>query len=332
MAGIVRARGEFVDEEGAGVGEEKFDGEQADETEFVGDANGESGSIFLDGERDAGRDDGEVEDVVTMLVFGDRKRGGVSEGVAGDNDGKFARVNDPLFEDGFWGVELLPDIGGREGAVDFGLAFAVVTEIGGFQDDFAGDGCKSQGKFGGGSDDAEGHDGVTVRLQEVFFAFAILADVQDVRAGMDGAMAGDVIDDGGRDVFKLECDNIDGLGEGIEHGEVAVRGDEFAVGDLSGRTVGLRLECVDAVTHFAGGEGKHPSELSAAEQADGGAGWNGGGGHGNAEWGMRNAECGDRRAESGMRKVERGMWKAEREMGNGECGVGNAGCWMRSAG
>ena len=54
--------------------------------------------------------------------------------------------------------------------------------------------------------------------------------------------------------------------------EIVVRRDDFEVGDLAGGRVGVGRKGVDAIAHAAGGDGEHAAELSAAEDADGGAG------------------------------------------------------------
>lgn len=66
MTGIVRTRGEFVDEKRAVVANKKFDGEKAYHIETIGYFLRERVSEVGEGSGKIGRDDGGIEDVIPV--------------------------------------------------------------------------------------------------------------------------------------------------------------------------------------------------------------------------------------------------------------------------
>jgi hypothetical protein len=76
-------------------------------------------------------------------------------------------------------------------------------------------------------------------------------------------------DTGGRHVFKLYCDRLNPTGEAAHGVKIVVRGSNFDIGNLPGRRIGLRGKRMDAIAHLARGDGEHPAQLAAAENADG---------------------------------------------------------------
>src|SRR5207245_6309948 len=68
---VVRARGEFVDEELAGAGQEEFDAQHADDLQRVEQVARDLDGLAGDGGRDVGGGDGQVEDVVAVRILDD---------------------------------------------------------------------------------------------------------------------------------------------------------------------------------------------------------------------------------------------------------------------
>ena len=73
VVAVVGARGELVDEEVAGGGDEEFDGEEAFEGEGFGDVGGDFPGFGFECGGDGGGDDGPVEDL--GVRGGSRRRG-----------------------------------------------------------------------------------------------------------------------------------------------------------------------------------------------------------------------------------------------------------------
>src|SRR5262249_388287 len=70
------------------------------------------------------------------------------------------------------------------------------------------------------------------------------------------------------DVLELECHDIDMPCERPKRVEILVIGDDLDIGYLAGWRIFLWRERMDAVSHPMRRNGKHPSELSAAEHAE----------------------------------------------------------------
>ncbi len=163
-------------------------------------------------------------------------------------------------------------IGRRHDAV---LAFAVVTEAGGFKDSGETDLRGGLGEVGERGDAAEGGEGETGTGEECFFAEAMLGGVKNVSGGADGCATFGGGGGGGGNIFKLKCYDGNGGGEFGDSVEVFVGSVDFEVGDLAGWGVFVRGKSVDTVAHAAGGDGEHAPELTAAENTNGAAGQDG---------------------------------------------------------
>src|SRR5207249_9423570 len=72
------------------------------------------------------------------------------------------------------------------------------------------------------------------------------------------------------DVLELEGDEVDLAGEALERGLVVI-GRDLGRRDMAGRRVGIRAEDAAAEAEPGGRQRRHPPELAAAEDADGGA-------------------------------------------------------------
>ncbi len=73
----------------------------------------------------------------------------------------------------------------------------------------------------------------------------------------------------GVDVLEFEGHDVDLAREVPDRIEILVRGGDLHIGQMAGRGVLTGGECVDAIAHLPGGDGEHPAELPAAEDADG---------------------------------------------------------------
>ena len=213
------------------------------------------------------------------MVFVDVFRGwegaGFAVEAAGTNDGEFGVEGDPLFQYSARRVECGPELQGIGGFGDFDLSFAVIAEVGGFQY-----GGSSNLREGGGEgfrriDDAKRCAGEAVREQEVFFTFAVLADVEHFATRADRLESGNHIKSGSRDVFKFEGDHIHTSGECFQRGGILVGGIDLDIAHLAGWAVRLGFVSVHTVAHAAGSNGQHAAELATAENAHDTAGRDG---------------------------------------------------------
>jgi len=272
MAGVVGARGELVDEEGFVGLDEEFDTQDADYVERLEDGAsefaGSTGDIFGDG----GGGDGQVEDMVAVAILDDAPIGVGAIGATGGDDGDFFFEFDEGFEDGGSAADGGPGGFGLLGGSDADLPFAVVTEVGGFEDGRTVQVRDGAGEFGGSRDGAEGREREAGVSEKYLLADTVLGGVEDFAFRADRGVPGGGFGGGRWDVFEFEGNNADGGSEAAHGVEVVIGGDDFEVGDLAGGSVGVGGKSVDAVAHAPCGDGEHASELSAAEDADGGAG------------------------------------------------------------
>ncbi len=286
VAAVVGAGGYFVDEDFALGGDEHFYGDGADVVEAVGDGFPEGEGLLLDVWGDAGGGEGDVEDVMGVDVLDYAVGDGAAVCAACADDGDFCGEGDPLLDDGGLAGEGRP--GGGEVCVwvDFDLAFAVVTEGGGFDD--AGAAELADGGFEAGEvvDDAEVCAGDGVFLEEELLALAVLGGVDGAAAGAEGLLGFYDLEAGVWDVLELGGDDVDLIKEALEGGGVVVAGGvDFDVCELAcGGAGGFIGEDDDAVAGAPCLHGEHASELAAAEDADGGEGWEGGHGWGLVAW------------------------------------------------
>ncbi len=152
------------------------------------------------------------------------------------------------------------------------LALAVVAERGGLEDRRQADPVHRRGQLLERLHRLERRHREALQAQERLLARALLGDVQGVAAGPHRHDLGGGIGGGGGDVLELEGDDVHAAREGANGVEVVVVGVDFDVGHLAGGRVEAGRERVHAVTHPPGCDREHPSELSAAEHAERGAG------------------------------------------------------------
>ncbi len=186
VAAVVGTGGDLVDDDFAIGGDEHFDGHGADVVEAFGDGLPEGDGLLGDFGIDAGGGDGDIEDVVGVLVFDAAVGGHGAIDAAGTDDGDFADEGDPLLDDGALAGEAAPGFGEVGLCGDFALAFAVVTEGGGFDDAGAAELCDGGFEAGEVIDDAEGGAGDALIAQEVFFALAMLGGDEGPGSGAQG--------------------------------------------------------------------------------------------------------------------------------------------------
>src|SRR4051812_35458304 len=103
----------------------------------------------------------------------------------------------------------------------------------------------------------------------------MLDDVEHVRAGTHGSVSGSGIESGESDFFNLKGNDIRAAGEVRNGFNVIKRSLEARVNNKAGRTGGVGIENLDAITERARGHSGHSSELAPSDDADGGAGEDG---------------------------------------------------------
>ena len=74
-----------------------------------------------------------------------------------------------------------------------------------------------------------------------------------------------------RDVLKLECQHVNVFSKLSDGIEIVIRRGDFNVGNLTGGSIRFRRKRVHPVAHLPRGDGKHPAQLTATEDADDGA-------------------------------------------------------------
>src|SRR5438876_139581 len=73
----------------------------------------------------------------------------------------------------------------------------------------------------------------------------------------------------GRDILKLEGEDIHAPGELAHRSLIVIAGGDLQVRELTRGGVFTGAEGVNAVTHPARGDGEHPAELAATHDSDG---------------------------------------------------------------
>ena len=146
------------------------------------------------------------------------------------------------------------------------MAFAVVTEHGGFDDagqqrldGFVGEvGFLGNGQIRRGLEAGFGYPG--------FFLNAVLGNFHTVAAGAHAGFQSQGAHGLGIDVFKFGG-NGGASGQVGQGAEVVIRGADVFVGQGGGGGVGVGIEHGYAVAHLFGGHGKHPAQLASAQNA-----------------------------------------------------------------
>ena len=155
---------------------------------------------------------------------------------------------------------------------DLDLALAVIAEAAGLQHRGAAERGRGGFEIGQRVDGPEGRNGETEFGDEALLAEAVLRHGQRPRAGMQRDARAKEGRCRGRDVLEFVGHHIDGIGEAGERLLVLILRDGVAGRDVEGRAVGLGREDMAADAEIGGGEGHHPGELAAAEDAEHGAG------------------------------------------------------------
>src|SRR5574340_639993 len=132
VAGVVRARGDLVDQELA-ADDKELNRHHADVAELVGNGARHVASLGSDLVGDAGGDDGDVEDAVFMAVLGDREHDAFAGVAAGEHDRHLALELDEAFQHAGLAAEFAERRARFLARVDPRLALAVVAEARHFQ-------------------------------------------------------------------------------------------------------------------------------------------------------------------------------------------------------
>ena len=210
-----------------------------------------------------------------MAVLEDGEGGKLTVRRAGGDDGDFLLEVHEGFVDAGRAFEIGEDFGGVGLWENFLLALPVVAEAGGFEDGGEAEVTRGGVEVGVGFHFAEGRGGEAIVAEESFLPQPLLSGVENVAGGPDNGVASGDFGGDGRDVLDLEGDDADALGEVGEALLIEVIPDRFDISDLARWRVGVRRVNGDTIAELAGGEGQHPAQLAAAEDADGGAGEDG---------------------------------------------------------
>ena len=216
----------------------------------------------------ARRHDGEVEDPVDVRVLGHRERPELTGQAAGGDDAQLEVQRQERFEN----AGHPPELGERRrhprDGVHAALALAVVAEAGGLEDRRQPDRGHRSGQVGVRCDRGVRPDSQPDPLDERFLGRPVLGDGDCVRAGRHDSAGGESLECGRRRVLELCRHHCAAGGHFVEGAGVVVRRDEVLVDDVAHGCVGIRVEGDDLVPHRPCGDGQHPPELAATEDAD----------------------------------------------------------------
>ena len=105
-------------------------------------------------------------------------------------------------------------------------------------------------------------------LDEVPLGDPVLGADERIPPGPDRDLGIEGLDHGRRHVLQLVRDDRRDVGQPKRRADVVVRAEDDDVRDRGRRAVGIGVQDRHAVAHRAGGLAEHPSELTAAEDAD----------------------------------------------------------------
>jgi hypothetical protein len=280
VPGVVRARRELVGQERPVTREEALHGHEPDRIEPLDDAYREAGGGRGDLVGDASRDDGDVEHVAVVGVLEGWEDAQLTRRAARDEHGELEREVDVRLEDARAAREERVRRGEVVRIVEPALALAVVAEAGRLEDGGEADARHRCVQRLAIRHEREGSDGDAEVGEEALLASAVLGDRQDRRVGTHRDVRGERRGRLCRDVLELERDDVDGGGESRQRLRIVVRLAHGEVSQREGRRVALRRPDGHAVAEASRGNGQHPTELSPAEDPDGGTGEDRGGGGG----------------------------------------------------
>ncbi len=134
MPGVVRTRGEFVDDQFAVALQKHLDCEESDEIEAPGHLAGEFASRSGNPVRDARRGEGEIEDVMPMNIFANRKDRRLAVRSTRDDNRDFLLKIDHALQDALRILPRGPDRVEVRLRIDPLLSFPVVAKSRALQD------------------------------------------------------------------------------------------------------------------------------------------------------------------------------------------------------
>ena len=237
VTGIVRARGDFIDEKLAVFGDEQFHAERSHIEQGIGHTLGEGDGGIRQGGRNAGGGDGEIEDVIAVDILAGGVGGEISTLIAGSNDGNFHGEVHPFLNHTTGGTEAAPDVLGIISGGQFDLTFAIVTKRSRLEHGRRAKLPHGLGKAGGGVHDAEFRVGETVLLEEIFLPFTMLGGFQGQARRKDRTALFHGLKKGTGNVFKFHRHHIrllNELGRGLG---IKIGGVDLAIRQLPGRTL-----------------------------------------------------------------------------------------------
>ncbi|MMZ60417.1 hypothetical protein D1872_225080 [compost metagenome] len=269
MPRIMRTRGEFVDEQFPVLRQKHFDRQQADGFHRFGNPGGQALGLPQHRFLDAGRDDGQVQNIVHMNVLRHGKRADFPVRAAGSDDRQFLDERDELLQDkfraraaqlGICRIDLLV-------GPDDPLAFTVVTAGGRLQD-------RRQAQAPDGLPQLlfaadlriRRHPG-TGGLHRALLAQAMLRSIQQPAALRHVRLLLEQRRHLGVHVLEFVRDDIGALRQLARRLLVPVAGDDL-LRYLAARRFRRRIERDEAVAQIAAGERHHAAELASAQYAD----------------------------------------------------------------
>ncbi|SBV97941.1 hypothetical protein KL86APRO_10949 [uncultured Alphaproteobacteria bacterium] len=268
MAGIVRTRRHFVDENAALVIDEHLDRQQSFEPERggggVGDRGGASGLVGQD-LRGCARG---VEDVVDVDVLDDVEGVDLAARRPRDDHRDFLRERHEAFEDRGRALDRRPRVGRLRRTVNAELALAVVSQGAGLEDAGGAEVGDAALQAREVVDLPPGRGGGADAREEGLFGDAVLCGFEHRPRRAHQRPRGEPLDRRGGNVLELEGDHVHRRGEGVERLGVVVGGGGMRGGHRERRGVILRTIDMAAVAEARGGERRHPAELAAAENTD----------------------------------------------------------------
>src|SRR3954466_2301639 len=275
VAGIMRPGGQLVDQQAAIPGDEHLHRQDADQTQGIGDSQGDALGLGSRLGWYGGGGGGFVQDVVGVAVLHRRICHHRAILPAGDDHRNLEREIDEALDDGIDSADRPPGIDRRRIAGQLDLALAVITHPGGLHDAGSTDGLIGRRRLTGAAGGFPRRGGDAEAIDEILLQQPVLRDGEHAGAGMHRHELGEEGHGLDRDILPLQRHDIDRAGEAGQRLVVTVARDSFGSRHRGAGAAGFWREDMRLVPQSSRSQRRHPAKLAAAEHADSAAGGDG---------------------------------------------------------
>src|SRR5579872_5880091 len=272
MAGIVDARGEFVDDQALRAvmvaHDEHLDRENADIVQGLDDLARDLARRRLGRGAHHGGQTRAGEDVALVLVLAKIEGGEIAVEAARGDQRDFALEAHEAFQDGRLAAKAAEQRGEVGAFAHQRLALAVIAETPRLQDRRTAERADRAHQGAGVLDGQEGRGLQADIPQEGLFRQAVLGQRQRPGVGPQRAALAQIFGAGDRHVLEFVGDHVDRFGEFPERLFVVIGGDGLGGRDVESRRVGLGRENMALEAEPRRRHSEHAPELAAAQDAD----------------------------------------------------------------